>query len=65
MFRWFEGVVDPYSPYEETDAPPPRLIPFLHTYAEPFKGVFTATGVIGWAMWSWGADHHAACELGR
>ncbi|MGO4914583.1 ABC transporter ATP-binding protein [Pseudogemmobacter sp. W21_MBD1_M6] len=40
MFRFFEQLVDPYTPYEETDAPPRRLWPFLRDYSRPFKTVF-------------------------
>jgi len=45
MFRWFEGLVDPYVPYQESDTPPKRLFAFLREYAEPFKLVFWITGV--------------------
>lgn len=45
MFRWFEGLVDPYAPYKESDTPPRRLFPFLREYAEPFRRVFWLTGV--------------------
>ncbi|PJI85844.1 ATP-binding cassette subfamily B multidrug efflux pump [Yoonia maricola] len=45
MFRFFEGLVDPYVPYKETDTPPQRLYPFLRDYAEPFKRVFWITGL--------------------
>jgi ATP-binding cassette subfamily B multidrug efflux pump len=45
MFRWFEGLVDPYTAYEETDTPPKRLYPFLRQYAEPFMGIFWLTAV--------------------
>ena len=45
MFRFFEGLVDPYVPYKESDAPPKRLYPFLREYAEPFKKVFWITGI--------------------
>ncbi len=45
MFRWFESLVDPYVPYQESDTPPKRLYPFLRAYAEPFKRVFWITGV--------------------
>ncbi|MGJ8589244.1 MAG: ABC transporter ATP-binding protein [Yoonia sp.] len=45
MFRWFEGLVDPYVPYKESDTPPKRLYPFLRAYAEPFKKVFWVTGL--------------------
>ena len=43
MFRFFETLVDPYTPYRETDTPPQRLWPFLRGYAEPFKWVLLAT----------------------
>ena len=42
MFRFFENLVDPYLTYEEKDAPPRRLVPFLKDYARPFRGVFAA-----------------------
>ena len=45
MFRYFEGLVDPYTTYQETDAPPTRLYPFLRQYAEPFIGVFATTAI--------------------
>ncbi len=45
MFRFFEGLVDPYVTYEESDTPPKRLYPFLRAYAEPFKRVFWVTGI--------------------
>ncbi len=45
MFRWFEGLVDPYVTYKESDTPPTRLYPFLREYAEPFMRVFWITGV--------------------
>ena len=46
MFRFFEGLVDPYVPYEETDTPPKRLYPFLRAYAEPVMRVFWITGIV-------------------
>ncbi len=46
MFRFFEGLVDPYVTYTETDTPPKRLYPFLREYAEPFRGVFLLTGAL-------------------
>ena len=46
MFRFFEGLVDPYVPYEETDTPPHRLWPFLRQYTQPFRKVFWAAGVM-------------------
>lgn len=45
MFRFFENLVDPYVNYEETDAPPTRLVPFLRAYIEPFRRVFWLTGI--------------------
>lgn len=45
MFRFFEGLVDPYVPYKESDTPPQRLYPFLREYAEPFRKVFWVTGI--------------------
>ncbi|MFO8128111.1 ABC transporter ATP-binding protein [Yoonia sp.] len=45
MFRWFEGLVDPYVTYKENDTPPKRLYPFLREYAEPFMRVFWITGI--------------------
>jgi len=41
MFRFFENLVDPFSPYEESDTPPNRLWPFLLSYARPFRSVLT------------------------
>ena len=45
MFRYFEELVDPYTPYEETDTPPTRLSAFLLNYARPFRRVFAVTAV--------------------
>ncbi len=46
MFRYFEGLVDPYGPYEQTDTPPRRLWPFLKDYIRPFRIVFTITAAL-------------------
>ncbi|MDA0720119.1 MAG: ABC transporter ATP-binding protein [Proteobacteria bacterium] len=46
MFRFFEELVDPYTPYQETDTPPKRLFSFLRAYAEPFRAVFWVTGAL-------------------
>jgi ATP-binding cassette subfamily B multidrug efflux pump len=46
MFKFFENLVDPYGPYEETDTPPTRLWPFLKAYAQPFRKVFAYTGAM-------------------
>ncbi|KAA9006895.1 ABC transporter ATP-binding protein [Histidinibacterium aquaticum] len=46
MFRWFESLVDPYTAYQETDAPPTRLVPYLRSFSGPFRRVFAATAFI-------------------
>ncbi|MEY1557133.1 ABC transporter ATP-binding protein [Yoonia sp. R2331] len=45
MFRYFESLVDPYTPYEETDHPPQKLAPFLRQYARPFQKIFVWTAL--------------------
>ena len=46
MFSFFENLVDPYGPYEQTDTPPRRLWPFLKDYVRPFRKVFAVTGAL-------------------
>ncbi|SEM48070.1 ATP-binding cassette, subfamily B, multidrug efflux pump [Gemmobacter aquatilis] len=46
MFRFFEGLVDPYRPYVHSDTPPRRLWPFLKEYIQPFHGVFAVTAAL-------------------
>lgn len=46
MFSYFERLVDPYGPYEQTDTPPRQLWPFLKEYMIPFRGVFVVTGLL-------------------
>ncbi|MGL4308956.1 MAG: ABC transporter ATP-binding protein [Paracoccaceae bacterium] len=46
MFGFFENLVDPYAPYQETDHPPRRLWPFLMEYARPFRAVFAVTALL-------------------
>ncbi|MDR0809817.1 MAG: ABC transporter ATP-binding protein/permease [Gemmobacter sp.] len=46
MFRFFEGLVDPYQPYARSDTPPRRLWPFLKDYIRPFRGVFAVTALL-------------------
>ncbi|QYK41679.1 MAG: ABC transporter ATP-binding protein [Paracoccaceae bacterium] len=46
MFRFFEGLVDPYQPWPATDTPPRRLWPFLKDYVIPFRKVFAVTGLL-------------------
>ena len=50
MFRFFENLVDPYTPYPETNAPPRRLWAFLWDYAQPFKRVFAITAIMSVAV---------------
>jgi ATP-binding cassette subfamily B multidrug efflux pump len=50
MFRFFENLVDPYTPYDETDRPPQRLCPFLRQYVRPFRGVFVVTALLKMAV---------------
>ncbi len=40
MFKFFENLVDPYCDYDEVDAPPTKLWPFMRDYAQPFRKVF-------------------------
>ena len=35
MFKFFEGLVDPYAAYTQTDTPPRKLWPFLQRYVSP------------------------------
>ncbi len=46
MIRFFESLVDPYTPYQETDRPPTRLWPFLRSFAGPFRTVFALGFVV-------------------
>ena len=46
MFRFFEGLVDPYAPYEQSDTPPRKLWPFLAEYIRPFRKVFAVTALL-------------------
>ena len=46
MFRFFEGLVDPYAPYSQTDTPPRKLWPFLADYIRPFRKVFAVTALL-------------------
>ncbi len=56
MFRFFEGLVDPYGPHDETDAPPRRLWAFMREWSRPFYGVFAITAVVSFVV--------AAVEIG-
>ncbi|SEM89389.1 ATP-binding cassette, subfamily B, multidrug efflux pump [Pseudorhodobacter antarcticus] len=46
MFRYFEGLVNPYGPYPQTDTPPRELWPFLRAYIQPFQKVFAVTALL-------------------
>lgn len=46
FFRFFENLVDPYGPYEETNHPPRKMWPFMRAYMQPFKKVFWVTGIM-------------------
>ena len=46
MFKFFEGLIDPYAPYPQTDTPPRKLWPFLAEYIRPFRKVFAATATL-------------------
>ena len=59
MFRYFESLVDPYTPYAEENTPPDRLWPFLMAYLRPARGVMLwtvasifAVGLVEiWLIW--------------
>ena len=46
MFKFFEGLVDPYAPYAQTDTPPRKLWPFLWDHILPFRMVFAVTALL-------------------
>lgn len=46
MFRYLENLVDPYEAYEEVDAPPQKLWPFMMAYSQPFKRLFWCAGLM-------------------
>lgn len=46
MFKFFEGLVDPYAPYPQTDTPPRKMWPFLKDYIRPFRAVFAVTALL-------------------
>ena len=50
MFRFFEGLVDPYVDYEENDTPPKRMLPFMMQYCRPFYGVFIIASIMAFAI---------------
>ncbi len=46
MFRYFENLVDPYAAYDEVDAPPTKLWPFIRAYSTPFKKLFWVAAIL-------------------
>lgn len=62
MFRFFERLVDPYTPYKEVDRPPQRLWPFLLGYLRPYYRMLAWTTAFGalvaaielWLIWYMG-----------
>ncbi len=50
MFRYFEGLIDPYASYPQSDTPPRKLWPFLREYIRPFHTVFAITAVLSTIM---------------
>jgi ATP-binding cassette subfamily B multidrug efflux pump len=45
MFRFFENLVDPYTPYEDDMDPPAGLIQYLVYHTKPFRTLFLITGI--------------------
>ena len=45
MFRFFENLVDPYSPYEDDMDPPSGLMQYLVYHTKPFRALFLITGI--------------------
>ncbi|MQY41885.1 ATP-binding cassette domain-containing protein [Epibacterium sp. SM1969] len=43
MFRIFESLVDPYTPYSEDGVPPKTLAHFFRYYSKPFAKIFAFT----------------------
>ena len=49
MFKFFEDLVDPYTPYSETDTPPRKLWPFISTMTRPFRRLLALNAVTSFA----------------
>jgi ATP-binding cassette subfamily B multidrug efflux pump len=45
MFRFFENLVDPYTPYEDDMDPPAGLMQYLVYHTKPFRTLFLITGI--------------------
>lgn len=63
MFKFFEGLVDPYTPYAEDDAPPSRLWPFIGAFMKPFRRVLIINVLTSFAVA--GAEVALIFYLGR
>jgi ATP-binding cassette subfamily B multidrug efflux pump len=50
MFRFFETLIDPYQPYDETAEFPDRLIPFYLRFLYPARWVLAWTMALGLAF---------------
>ncbi|MBT0957673.1 ABC transporter ATP-binding protein [Alphaproteobacteria bacterium KMM 3653] len=50
MFRFFENLIDPYVAYEQDDAPPRRLWPFLWEFSRPFHRLFVVAAVLAFLV---------------
>lgn len=46
MFRYLENLVDPYEAYDEVDAPPTKLWPFIRDYSKPFRKLFWVAAIL-------------------
>lgn len=46
MFKFFEGLVDPYIDYDKNETPSRRLYSFLRNYARPFDRIFLIAGLL-------------------
>jgi len=46
MFKFFEGLVDPYIDYDKNETLSRRLYPFLRNYARPFDRIFLIAGLL-------------------
>lgn len=46
MLRFFEKLVDPFGPYDDTDTPPARLFDFLNEYLKPFRKVLITITIL-------------------
>ncbi len=50
VLSFFENLVDPYTPYSESDAPPNKLGPFLWSLMYPFRRVLALNAMTAFAV---------------